>query len=76
MTWLARRPITLILLMTNSCSYGTNGLIFIKFQISIKIIVVFSFNKKIQGQVLRLSHDGLRAQASKSHQVLEIESSS
>ena len=30
---LAQRPITLILIMINSCNYSTNNLVFIKFQI-------------------------------------------
>ena len=30
---LVQRPITLILMMINSCSYNTNDLVFIKFQI-------------------------------------------
>ena len=36
---LAQRPITLVLMMINSCSYSTNDLVFIKFQIFIKILV-------------------------------------
>ena len=30
---LAQRPITLVLMMINSCSYSTNDFMFIKFQI-------------------------------------------
>ena len=30
---LAQRPITLVLMMINSCSYNSNDLVFIKFQI-------------------------------------------
>jgi len=32
-TMLAQRPITLVLMMINSCSYSTNDLVFNKFQI-------------------------------------------
>ena len=34
-TVLAQRPITLILMMINSCSYGTNALIFIKILVGV-----------------------------------------
>ena len=43
---LAQRPITLVLMMINSYSYNTNDLVFNKFQIFIKILLVFSFNKR------------------------------
>ena len=33
------RSITLVLMMINSCSYSTNYLVFIKFQILTKILV-------------------------------------
>jgi len=36
---LAQRLITLVLMMTNSCSYSTNDLAVFKFQILIKILV-------------------------------------
>ena len=36
---MAQRPITLVSMMINSCSYVTNDLVFIKFQILIKILV-------------------------------------
>ena len=36
---LVQRPITLVLMMSNSCSYSTNYLVFIKFQILAKILV-------------------------------------
>jgi len=36
---LAQRPITLVLMIINSCSYNTNDLVFNKFQIFIKILV-------------------------------------
>ena len=36
---LAQRPITLILMMINSCSYSTNDIVFIDFRFSIMILV-------------------------------------
>ena len=36
---LAQRPITLVLMMINSCSYSTNDLVFNKLQILTRILV-------------------------------------
>jgi len=36
---LAQNPITLVFMMTNSCSYSTKDLVAFKFQILIKILV-------------------------------------
>ena len=36
---LAQRPITLVLMMINSCNYSVDDLVFNKFQIFIKILV-------------------------------------
>jgi len=35
----ARKPITLVLMMINSCSYSTNDLVLYKFQILNKLLV-------------------------------------
>ena len=39
MLMLAQRPITLVLMMINSCSYSTNDLCLLSFRYSIKILV-------------------------------------
>jgi len=68
---LAQRPITLVLMMINSCSYCTNDLVFISFRYLIKILVGVQLQQKIRSQVLKLAPVDSRARASRSHQVLK-----
>ena len=68
---LDQRPITLVLMMINSCTYRTNNLVFIKFQIFNQDLSQCLASTKIRSQVLKLSYVDSRARASRSHHVLK-----
>ena len=68
---LAQKSSTLVLMM-NSCSYSTNDLVLIQFQ----IFDCVQLQRKIRSQVLKLARIDLRTHASRSHQGLKEESSS
>ena len=73
---LAQRPITLILMMINSCSYSINDIVFNKFQIFNQDLSQCLALTKGSKSSFEASTFDSRARAPKSHQVLKEESSS
>ena len=73
---LAQRPITLVLMMINSCSYNINDLVLIKFQILNQDLSRCLALTRDSNQVLKLAYIDSRAFALRSHQALKEKSSS
>ena len=68
---LAQWPITLVLMMINSCSYSTIYLVFILSQICDQDLSRCLASIKDLSQVLKLARFDSRAYASRPHQVLK-----
>ena len=69
---LAQRLVTLVLMMINSCTYNTNNLVFIKFQIfNQDLSRCLASTKNLKSSFEAITYVDSRTHASRSHQVLK-----